>query len=131
MAGDDRRRFCEQCGKHVYNISAMTPVERAEFSKPVHRSKCITYVHRADGTVMDLSLWAKLRRAIPFLRLIRWSALVALLPAILTGCMGVRAPRVTGIPRSVQMDQTAGDVDSETRLPVPDGAKYQTTVPEK
>src|ERR1700754_3929949 len=84
MAGDDRKRFCEQCGKHVHNVSAMTAAERAEFAKPVRQSACVTYVHRVDGVPIDLSVWARLRRYVPFLRLLRWSAIVALLPAILS-----------------------------------------------
>jgi hypothetical protein len=28
MPGDDRRRYCAACGKHVYNLSAMRPEER-------------------------------------------------------------------------------------------------------
>ncbi len=28
MPGDDRRRYCSACGKHVYNLSAMRPEER-------------------------------------------------------------------------------------------------------
>ncbi len=29
MPGDDRRRFCEACGKHVHDLTAMRPDERA------------------------------------------------------------------------------------------------------
>jgi hypothetical protein len=29
MPGDDRKRFCGACGKHVFNVSRMTPDETA------------------------------------------------------------------------------------------------------
>jgi hypothetical protein len=32
MAGDDRRRYCAACGKHVYNVSAIRPEERASLT---------------------------------------------------------------------------------------------------
>jgi hypothetical protein len=92
MRGDDKRRFCEHCQKHVHNVSAMTRAEREKFADPANRHECVFYAQRANGTVADLSLMFKLRRWFPFLRLACWSALLALLPVTLTGCMGIRCP---------------------------------------
>ena len=130
MPGDDRRRFCEGCGKHVYNVSSMTPKDRGEFAKPIHQHECITYIHRANGTLVDLSLWASLRRRFPALRLVRWSAIIALLPAILTGCVGGRRVSTLGVPCIPLVNQnTQHPNGTESQAEVPDGVMYQTTVP--
>jgi hypothetical protein len=102
MRGDDKRRFCEHCQRHVYNVSAMSCEEREVFASPAGMQECIFYSQRNDGEVADLSLLAKLRRWFPILRLVCWSALVAILPVTLTGCMmGVRTDlKVTPIPKN-------------------------------
>jgi hypothetical protein len=105
MRGDDKRRFCEHCQKFVHNVSAMSREEREVFARPENMRECIFYSQRGDGEVADLSFLARLRQAFPFLRLACWSALVALLPATLTGCMGVRCPR-PGEIRPLQPETT-------------------------
>ena len=93
MRGDDQRRFCEHCQKHVHNVSAMSQRERADFAKASNEPACVTYYQRPDGKVANLSFLASLRRWFPFLRLACWSTLAALLPATFTGCMmGKRCP---------------------------------------
>lgn len=32
MPGDERRRFCDACGKHVYDLAAMRPDELAQLT---------------------------------------------------------------------------------------------------
>src|ERR1041385_2609195 len=86
MRGNDRRRFCEHCRKHVHNVSAMNKSERAEFAK-ASGAVCIRYELRPDGRFADFSFLASLRRWFPILRLVRWSALVALCSVVLNGCM--------------------------------------------
>lgn len=93
MRGDDKRRFCEHCQRHVHNVSAMSPTERETFARPENMRECVFYSQRNDGEVADLSFLVRVRRWFPFLRLACWSALVALLPTTLTGCMmGRRCP---------------------------------------
>jgi hypothetical protein len=87
MRGDDKRRFCEHCQKFVHNVSAMTSTERAAFARSANRQECVFYCQRPGGEVADLSFLASLRRWFPFLRLAGWSALIAMLPITLTGCM--------------------------------------------
>ncbi|HXC35961.1 MAG TPA: hypothetical protein VNV43_08810 [Candidatus Acidoferrales bacterium] len=105
MHGNDKRRFCERCQRHVYNVSAMSREEREVFESPVGMKECIFYSQRRNGEVADLSLLAKLRRWFPIFRFACWPALIAILPVTLTGCMGVRAPKegqVTPIPQNTQ-----------------------------
>lgn len=54
MPGDDRRRFCSDCGLHVHNFAAMTAEEAEAFLRE-NLSKgrvCGMLYRRADGTVL-------------------------------------------------------------------------------
>src|SRR4051812_8788284 len=52
MRGDSRRRFCEECKLHVYNISELTR-EAAQALIESHQGRlCIRMYRRADGTVI-------------------------------------------------------------------------------
>jgi hypothetical protein len=52
MDGNDRVRFCSECRKNVYNLSAMP---RAEAEALVNReeSMCVRFFRRSDGTVLN------------------------------------------------------------------------------
>jgi len=52
MGGDDRVRFCDQCRKNVYNLSAMTAHEAQELMTEKSGNLCARVYQRADGTVM-------------------------------------------------------------------------------
>ena len=49
MVGDDQKRFCSHCQKHVHNLSAMTRDE-AQALVTSGENLCIRMVRRADGT---------------------------------------------------------------------------------
>jgi hypothetical protein len=64
MVGDDRVRFCRQCEKNVYNLSAL-PREEAEALLAAREGKmCVRLYKREDGTVLtsDCPVGAKRRR---------------------------------------------------------------------
>jgi hypothetical protein len=113
MRGDDKRRFCEHCRKHVHNVSAMSQRELADFVKASNEPACVTYYQRRDGEVAELSFLALLRRWVPLLRLAFWSTLVTLLPATLTGCMmgkpstGAITPKAGMITPSENINQVS------------------------
>ena len=52
MSGDEVVLFCGLCRKNVYNLSAMTDVEAAEFLSAQTGEVCIQAYQRADGTVI-------------------------------------------------------------------------------
>lgn len=52
MKGDDQRRFCDKCNKHVYNFSAMTSVEAAALIRETEGNLCGRLFVREDGRVM-------------------------------------------------------------------------------
>lgn len=54
MSGDDRVRFCGRCGKHVYNLSAMSPDEAGSIIADVRElgeDRCVRMYRRPDGTL--------------------------------------------------------------------------------
>ena len=54
LEGDDRVRFCNECGKHVFNLSAMTRAEALDTVALV-RAVCVAFVPKEDGSVRTLN----------------------------------------------------------------------------
>jgi hypothetical protein len=52
LTGDERKRFCAQCGLNVYNISAMTRAEAESFITNAEGRVCAKIYRRADGTIL-------------------------------------------------------------------------------
>lgn len=52
MQGDSRKRFCEQCQLHVYNISDMTRQAAESFLQQAEGRVCINLFKRDDGTIL-------------------------------------------------------------------------------
>jgi hypothetical protein len=53
MVGDDRVRHCNQCGKNVYQLSAMTRAEaEALVQDRMDDMPCVRFYRRADGTML-------------------------------------------------------------------------------
>lgn len=53
MTGDERSRFCGQCRKHVYNLSAMPASEAVDLIRSQEGDLCIRMYRRNDGTVLN------------------------------------------------------------------------------
>jgi len=54
MAGDERTRFCEGCGRHVHNLSAMTAGEAERLVCEAAGRLCVRYTVAADGAVQTI-----------------------------------------------------------------------------
>jgi hypothetical protein len=52
MQGDDKRRFCGRCEKHVHNLSAMLPDEAEALLAESEMRVCVRFYRRSDGTVI-------------------------------------------------------------------------------
>jgi len=53
MPGDDKVRFCGDCGKHVYDLSAHTEAEaRALFAERRGERTCVRFAKDAKGSVL-------------------------------------------------------------------------------
>jgi len=67
MAGDDAKRFCGKCEKHVYNLPLLTPNELVDLIEMTEGKFCGRIFARKDGTVLTndcpVGLTAKLARA--------------------------------------------------------------------
>jgi hypothetical protein len=108
MAGDDRVRFCAECKKNVFNLSAMTRRDAEVLLKETSGNLCARLYRRADGTVLTedcpVGLSAKIARV---KRRVGWAAAAALSfatawgqekPAVLSGA--VDDPSLAGISNS-------------------------------
>jgi hypothetical protein len=52
MTGDERSRFCAQCQKHVYDLSAMTADEAAALIREKEGKLCVQFFRRRDGSIL-------------------------------------------------------------------------------
>lgn len=52
MEGDERVRFCRQCGLHVYNVASLTRTEADSLIARTEGRLCARLYRRADGTVL-------------------------------------------------------------------------------
>lgn len=89
MPGDDRRRYCSDCGLHVHNFAAMTAEEAEAFLReniPKGRVCGLLY-RRADGTVLTRDCPVGVAR---WRRAAAWSvAKVGTAAACLLGALGL------------------------------------------
>src|SRR5437762_657620 len=52
MAGDTQVRFCSECQRHVYNLSAMTAEQATALIREKKGTLCARFYRRRDGTLM-------------------------------------------------------------------------------
>ncbi len=96
MDGDERKRFCGECGKHVYNLSAMAQGEAEKFADETQGRECVAYVRTDEGLMQSPNFFERL-----ILRIVGWrpglaTVLLAILPAALASCVS-RTP-TAGVP---------------------------------
>ena len=87
MSGDERKRFCSECGKHVYNLSAMTESEARKFADETQGRECVAYIRADNGRMLSPNFFERL-----VLRIVGWkptlaTVLVAILPTALASCV--------------------------------------------
>lgn len=52
MDGDDHIRFCRECNRNVYNLTAMTEREAKRVVEEREGRLCVRFYQRQDGTVL-------------------------------------------------------------------------------
>jgi hypothetical protein len=110
MDGDERARFCGQCSKHVFNLSAMTRAQIEILVREKEGKFCGRFYRRADGRMLTADCPSRLRRVRERMASIG-GALCALLLS-LAGC----SPRQTSSPPT----QTTGKIlMGDVALPPP------------
>jgi len=119
MKGDEQVRHCDQCERHVYNLSEMSAAQAVALIQEKEGRLCVRLYRRADGSVMTADCPAGLRwRIWRWLRKRRaWAAaLFAML--FLPGCpigMGMPVVHTPNLP-------------TFSKLP-PDQAEQKPSVP--
>jgi hypothetical protein len=53
MLGNDMVRYCGQCDKNVYNLSAMTREQAESLIRRMEGRLCVRYYMRRDGTILN------------------------------------------------------------------------------
>ena len=116
MPGDDKTRFCDECGKHVYDLSARTEEEaRALFREKRGERTCVRFAKDAAGNVLFRA------------------ALVAAVSMTSCSSAAPAQPSATptavdhdmgdGIPDSVDVCPTNPKSDDNDGCPAPDAGK--------
>jgi hypothetical protein len=117
MAGDDKKRFCGECKKHVHNLSAMS---RAEVDALLGASgadghpPCVRFFQRSDGTVLTGDCPVGVRLAAAARR--RVSAIVTAGLALLLNGFGAGKARGMGAlmgappPQPQQQEELQGKI---------------------
>lgn len=64
MQGDNRARYCGDCRKHVYDLSAMRREEAEALIREREGNLCVRYFQRRDGTILtaDCPVGVRVRR---------------------------------------------------------------------
>jgi hypothetical protein len=85
--GTTRFRFCKQCWKHVYNLSAMSRLEAEALAAKTEGRRCVRFYVRADGTVLtdDCPVGLRLARRAMHWTLGSLAAGIAFLLALMGG----------------------------------------------
>jgi hypothetical protein len=86
MVGDHKSRFCGQCEKNVYNLSAMTREEAELLVLSKEGNLCIQLWKRRDGTVITADCPVGVRR-----KRMKLAAVLALATGLATSAMALFA----------------------------------------
>ncbi|MBC7783864.1 MAG: hypothetical protein H7144_08485 [Burkholderiales bacterium] len=78
MVGDDQKRFCGHCQKHVHNLSAMTRSAAEQVVCQTGTSLCVQYQKDSAGTLITLDYAPVTPRS----RWARWGPTAAVMSAI-------------------------------------------------
>ena len=123
MSGDEMKRFCGECGKHVYNLSSMTEGEAQKFADETQGRECVAYVRTDDGDMLVPNFFERL-----ILRIAGWKPafarlLVLVLPAALASCVSKNTPTggmpMPGKTKAPQQRTHQGNTDTGVMLGTP------------
>jgi hypothetical protein len=118
MVGDDRARFCGECGKNVYDLSALTRDEATRLIAEHEGSLCIRLYRRADGTVLTADCPTGLRRKRR--RLALYGAGAGALTAAAAVTMTTRTMGKMAMPeRDPAAEMGEMTIESDTYVPQP------------
>lgn len=107
MTGDDRKRFCGACTKHVHNLSEMTHAEAAELLKS-HTNLCVQYASHSSGEVFfrdsTSPVWRLHRQVEGTKKLLAAALSIPMLAGALAGCDAPDAPSPDAVAPVIQIN---------------------------
>lgn len=106
MGGDERARFCGQCQKNVFNLSAMTRMQIETLIREKEGKFCGRFYQRRDGRMITADCPSGQRRRRD--RLVRWGG------AMFTTLLLILGVRTTG--RAQEKNKHAAPKSDPTRL---------------
>jgi hypothetical protein len=106
MTGDERTRFCQQCSKHVFNLSALSRAEAEALIREKEGKFCGRFHQRRDGRMLtaDCSVGRRQRRTRLLKVTLALLALVGTLSTALATTAGRRSDRPRG-PLEQKIDE--------------------------
>lgn len=109
MSGGKKRRFCEQCQRHVHDLSELDSVRRQQLlSSP--ESVCVTFLSDSKGRLISFEKSHWILSVLFRMRFAICAAVAAILPFGLSSC----ANRIGGAPP--MPDKTVVEPEKEQRL---------------
>ena len=107
MNGDERARFCGQCSKHVFNLSAMTRVQIETLVREKEGKFCGRFYRRSDGRMLTADCPSRLRRVRE--RMVKIGGALCALVLSVVGCSSRQNPTNHGTKMG---EMLMGDVAS-------------------
>ncbi len=118
MIGDEFSRFCNQCEKNVYNLSALTAEAAIQLVREKEGNLCGRFFRRADGTLLTADCPVGVNHRIP--RKHKWAVLAASLSGLmLMGGCGKPSGETMGNICSVQDSPQADPIEGKRELAPP------------
>lgn len=116
MAGDARTRFCDDCGRHVHDLTRMTTAEAHHLVSTATDRLCVRYTADADGVVQTLD-YSPPRR--PRFRAKIWLPVALVGSAAAAVIHAIVAPKVPPPTRGpIVMGDVAPTFQSANALPI-------------
>lgn len=97
MTGDDRTRFCRQCQKHVFNLTAMSRAEVEQLVREKEGNFCGRFYQRGDGRILTANCPVGQRRRRS--RVIKVCAMMFAAAAILATALAAGGSQRRNAPR--------------------------------
>jgi hypothetical protein len=130
MQGGDRVRFCGDCKRDVYNLSAMTRGEAETLIAGRNGRLCVRYFQRPDGTILldDCTVGRSRKRK---RRLVAAGAAALLVAGAAASHLPRYAPATAAdaAPRSVPEPRTVREISHEAPPPMTQLPRLQPTRP--
>ncbi|MEO7715650.1 MAG: hypothetical protein ABIY70_05580 [Capsulimonas sp.] len=107
MAGDETVRFCTECSRNVYNLSAMTADRAQALVNEKEGKVCVRFYRRKDGTMMtsDCPLGVRIARR-RFVTARSWAVTLFIASVTGTALLAASHPTATmGAPMALPVSE--------------------------